>query len=344
MTGGTGYIGSHTVVELMQSGFEVVIIDNLDNSDACVIERIGSIVGRKPELVVADIRDVAKVAAVLQESRADAIIHFAGLKSVSESCAEPLRYYDVNVVGTLGLLQAMTEARVSKMVFSSSTTVYGNATTVPITEEAPLNPACPYGQTKLVAENLLRDVAGAAGSNWKFAILRYFNPVGAHESGVIGEDPHGVPTNLMPYVSQVAVGRRRQLAIWGNDYPTKDGTAIRDFIHVVDLAKGHLAALRALADGDRVLTVNLGTGRGTSVLELVSTFAEVAGVSVPYEFAARRQGDVAINFADASRALSTLGWKAERDLRAMCRDAWNWQSNNPDGYGTEDAPAHSDEA
>ena len=246
VTGGTGYIGSHTVVELMQSGFEVVIIDNLDNSDACVIERIGSIVGRKPELVVADIRDVAKVAAVLQESRADAVIHFAGLKSVSESCAEPLRYYDVNVVGTLGLLQAMTEARVSKMVFSSSTTVYGNATTVPITEEAPLNPACPYGQTKLVAENLLRDVAGAAGSNWKFAILRYFNPVGAHESGVIGEDPHGVPTNLMPYVSQVAVGRRRQLAIWGNDYPTKDGTAIRDFIHVVDLAKGHLAALRVL--------------------------------------------------------------------------------------------------
>lgn len=336
MTGGTGYIGSHTVVELMQSGFEVVVVDNLDNSDACVIERIGSIVGRKPTLVVADIRDVPKVTAVLQESRVDAVIHFAGLKSVSESCTQPLRYYDVNVVGTLRLLQAMAEARVTKMVFSSSTTVYGNATAVPITEDAPLNPACPYGQTKLVAENVLRDAAGIPGSNWKFAILRYFNPVGAHESGTIGEDPRGVPTNLMPYVSQVAVGRRSKLSIWGQDYPTKDGTAIRDFIHVVDLANGHLAALRALAaNGDKVLTVNLGTGRGTSVLELVSTFSEVTGVPVPYEFAARRQGDVAINFADANRALKTLGWKAELDLRAMCRDAWNWQSRNPNGYASQ---------
>jgi UDP-glucose 4-epimerase len=342
VTGGAGYIGSHTVVELMQSGFEVVIVDNLDNSDACVIERIGSIVGRKPQLVVADIRDVPKVTAVLQEFRVDAVIHFAGLKSVSESCAEPLRYYDVNVVGTLRLLQAMAEARVSKMVFSSSTTVYGNPTTVPITEDAPLIPACPYGQSKLTAENILRDVAEVTGSNWKFALLRYFNPVGAHESGTIGEDPHGVPTNLMPYVSQVAVGRRRTLVIFGQDYPTKDGTAIRDFIHVVDLARGHLAALRVLADGDEsVFAVNLGTGRGTSVLELVSTFAEVTGVPVPYEFATRRQGDVAICFADASRALNVLGWKAERDLRVMCRDAWNWQSRNPHGYGTQSRPSHS---
>ena len=342
LTGGTGYIGSHTVVELMQSGFEVVIVDSLDNSDACILERIGSIVGRKPRLVVADIRDVQTLVAVLQEFRVDAVIHIAGLKSVSESCAEPLRYYDVNVVGTLRLLQAMAEARVSRMVFSSSTTVYGNPTTVPITEDAPLNPACPYGQSKLMAENILRDVAGVTGSNWKFAILRYFNPVGAHESGNIGEDPHGIPTNLMPYVSQVAVGRRPKLAIFGRDYPTKDGTAIRDFIHVVDLAKGHLAALRVLADGDEsVFAVNLGTGRGTSVLELVSTFAEVTGVPVPYEFATRRQGDVAICFADASRALDVLGWKAERDLRMMCRDAWNWQSRNPHGYGTQRRPSYS---
>ena len=342
MTGGTGYIGSHTVVELMQSGFEVVIVDNLDNSEACVIERIGSIVGRKPQLVVADIRDVPKVTAVLRESQVDAVIHFAGLKSVSESCAEPLRYYDVNVVGTLRLLQAMAEARVSKMVFSSSTTVYGNPTTVPITEDAPLTPACPYGQSKLTAENILRSVAEVTGSNSKFAILRYFNPVGAHESGTIGEDPHGVPTNLMPYISQVAVGRRRKLAIWGQDYPTKDGTAVRDFIHVVDLARGHLAALRVLTDGDEsVFSVNLGTGRGTSVLELVSKFAEVTGVPVPYEFAARRQGDVAICFADTSRALNILGWKAERDLRAMCRDAWNWQSRNPHGYGMRSRPSRS---
>jgi UDP-glucose 4-epimerase len=333
VTGGTGYIGSHTVVELMQCGFDVLIIDNLENSNSCVLERIASIVGRKPRLVIADVRDTETVARVMKESRVDAVIHFAGLKVVSESVFDPLRYYDVNVCGTLRLLEAMTEAQVRKMVFSSSTTVYGDPTSVPILEDAPLRPACPYGQSKLVSENILRDVANVPGSDWKFAILRYFNPVGAHESGNIGEDPQDVPTNLMPYVSQVAVGRRRQLAIFGSDYPTKDGTAIRDFIHVVDLAKGHLAALQALADGDeKLLTVNLGTGRGTSVLELVSTFAEVSGADVRYEFAARRQGDVAVCFADASRALHVLRWRAERDLKTMCRDAWNWQSRNPDGY------------
>jgi UDP-glucose 4-epimerase len=339
VTGGAGYIGSHTVVELLQTGFNVVIVDNLDNSDACVIDRIEAIAGRRPKLVVADIRDRATVAAVLKESNASAVIHFAGLKVVSESCAEPLRYYDVNVVGTLRLLEAMTEAGVSRMVFSSSTTVYGDTAAVPITENAPLNPACPYGRSKLMVEDILRDLACVSGTDWRFVILRYFNPVGAHESGLIGEDPNGTPTNLMPYVTQVAVGRLAKLSIFGDDYPTPDGTAIRDFIHVVDLAKGHLAALQALKQGDKVVTVNLGTGRGSSVLELVTTFAEVSGVGVPYEFAARRQGDVAISYADASRARMALGWKAERDLAAMCRDAWNWQSRNPGGYRAKEGTA-----
>jgi UDP-glucose 4-epimerase len=332
VTGGAGYIGSHTVVELLKAGYEVVIVDNLNNSDPCVVDRIEAITGRRPRLVVVDIRDRATVAKVLKESNAQAVIHFAGLKVVSESCAEPLRYYDVNVVGTVRLLEAMAEAGVNRMVFSSSTTVYGETSAVPITESAPLNPACPYGRSKLMVEDILRDLVAVNGADWRFVILRYFNPVGAHESGMIGEDPNGTPTNLMPYVSQVAVGRLPKLAIFGNDYPTKDGTAIRDFIHVVDLAKGHLAALQALERGQKIVTVNLGTGCGSSVLELVTTFARVSGAAVPYEFAARRQGDVAISYADASRARSDLGWKADRDLAAMCRDAWKWQSRNPMGY------------
>jgi UDP-glucose 4-epimerase len=338
VTGGTGYIGSHTVVELLQAGYEVVIVDNLDNSDPCVVDRIEVITGRRPRLVVADIRDRATVAKVLKESNAKAVVHFAGLKVVPESCAEPLRYYDVNVVGTLRLLEAMADAGVARMVFSSSTTVYGDAAAVPISESAPLHPSCPYGRSKLMVEDILRDLAAVKGADWKFVMLRYFNPVGAHESGVIGENPNGTPTNLMPYVTQVAVGRLPRLSIFGNDYPTPDGTAIRDFIHVVDLAKGHLAALQALKRGERVVTVNLGTGRGSSVLELVTTFAQINGVRVPYEFAPRRQGDVVVSYADAAKAQTVLGWRAERDLAAMCRDAWNWQSRNPMGYRVKSNP------
>ena len=339
VTGGTGFIGSHTVVELMQSGAEVVIVDNLANSHACVLDRIESIVGRRPRLIVADVRDRKAMAAALKESGAGAVMHFAGVKSVSESCAEPLRYYDTNVIGTLRLLEAMAETGVARMVFSSSTTVYGDSAQAPVTEDAALDPICPYGRTKLMAENILRDVAALPNLDWRFAILRYFNPVGAHESGLIGEDPNGIPTNLMPVVCQVAAGRRKQLSIFGRDYPTKDGTAIRDFIHVVDLAKGHLAALKVLtaANPDKVVTVNLGTGRGATVLELVSTFAKVNGVPVPHDLVGRRQGDVAVSYADATRAWRILGWRAEQDLAAMCRDAWKWQSRNSQGFNIEKA-------
>lgn len=340
VTGGAGYIGSHTTVELLQAGFDVVIVDNLENSDSGVIDRIAAIAGRRPRLVIADIRDRDAMAAALRESGAGAVMHFAGLKAVSESCAEPLRYYDTNVIGTLRLLEAMAETGVTRMVFSSSTTVYGDSAQVPVTEDAPLGPICPYGRTKLMAENILGDVVVLPRVDWRIAILRYFNPVGAHESGLIGEDPNGIPTNLMPVVCQVAVGRRKQLSIFGKDYPTKDGTAIRDFIHVVDLAKGHLAALRVLTGThpDKMVTVNLGTGRGATVQELVTTFAQVNGVPVPHEFVGRRQGDVAVSYADATRAFRVLGWRAERDLAAMCRDAWNWQSRNPNGYRSQKTP------
>jgi UDP-glucose 4-epimerase len=334
VTGGAGYIGSHTTVELMQAGFDVVIVDNLRSSQASVVDRIEAIVGRRPRLIVADIRDRRAMVAALKESDAGAVMHFAGLKVVTESQTEPLRYYDTNVVGTIRLLEAMTETGVNRMVFSSSTTVYGDTAHVPVTEDAALAPICPYGNTKLMAENILQDVAAQLDADWRFAILRYFNPVGAHESGLIGEDPNGVPTNLMPYVCQVAVGRLKKLSIFGSDYPTKDGTAIRDFIHVVDLAKGHLAALQTLTESrpDRVVTANLGTGRGTSVLELVTTFSKVNGVPVPYEFAGRREADIPVSYADASRAERVLGWRAERDLAAMCRCAWQWQSRNPNGF------------
>lgn len=341
VTGGTGYIGSHTVVELLQAGFDVVIVDNLQNSHSGVIDRIAAMAGRRPRLVEADVRDRDALVAALRESGAGAVMHFAGLKSVSESCAEPLRYYDTNVIGTLRLLEAMAETGVRRMVFSSSTTVYGESAQVPVTEEAPLEPVCPYGRTKLMAEQILNDMAALPGADWRFVVLRYFNPVGAHESGLIGEDPNGIPTNLMPVVCQVAAGRRQQLSIFGQDYPTKDGTAIRDFIHVVDLAQGHLAALRVLAGGHRekVVTVNLGTGRGATVLELVNTFAQVNGVPVPHELTGRRQGDVAVSYADATRAFQLLGWRAERDLAVMCRDAWNWQSRHSQGLDQQKAPS-----
>jgi UDP-glucose 4-epimerase len=335
VTGGTGYIGSHTVVELLAAGHAVTIVDNLSNSSLRVLDRIEKIAGRRPDFVRADLRDDDALAAIFRRAPIDAVIHFAGLKAVGESVAAPLRYYDNNVNGTLRLCSAMREAGVRRLVFSSSATVYGNPHTVRIVEDFPLQPANPYGRSKLMVEEILRDLA-AAEPGWQIALLRYFNPVGAHPSGLIGEDPRGVPNNLMPYVAQVAVGRRERLQVFGNDYPTADGTGVRDYIHVVDLARGHQAALAALTRHPGVLTSNLGTGRGHSVLEVVRAFEAACGRTIAYEVAPRRPGDVPAYFADPTLAATLLGWQAEFGLDAMCRDSWHWQSRNPDGYGAEE--------
>jgi UDP-glucose 4-epimerase len=333
LTGAAGYIGSHTCVEVMAAGWTPVIVDNLCNSSPVVLDRIARIAGARPQFVQADIRDAAALDRVFRDHRVDAVVHFAGLKAVGESVAEPLRYYDNNVNGTLVLLAAMAKHGVRKIVFSSSATVYGAATTMPLREDAPLGPTNPYGHSKLMVERILRDVA-AADPQWRVMLLRYFNPVGAHASGLIGEDPVGIPNNLMPFVAQVAVGRRARLQVFGNDYPTPDGTGVRDYIHVVDLALGHVAALRRIVaeDAPRETIVNLGTGRGHSVLEMVRAFEAASGRPVPYEIVGRRPGDVATCYADAARARALLGWAAQRDLAAMCADTWRWQSGNPDGY------------
>ena len=331
VTGGAGYIGSHTVVELLAAGQEVLIFDNLSNSSPRVLDRIESISGQRPNFVEGDIRDAAALRALFARYPISSVIHFAGLKAVGESVAQPLRYYDNNVNGSLCLFEAMAEAGVKTLVFSSSATVYGDPHAVPIEEDFPLSATNPYGRSKLHIEEMLRDI-GQADDSWRIALLRYFNPVGAHASGLIGEDPQGIPNNLMPYVTQVAVGRREELGVFGNDYPTPDGTGVRDYIHVVDLARGHLAALRALERETGVLTVNLGTGRGYSVLEVVAAFEKASGRPVPYKILARRPGDVASCYAQPARARETLGWQAEFDLDAMCRDSWNWQSKNPKGY------------
>ena len=333
LTGATGFIGSHACIEVMAAGWTPVIIDNLCNSSPVVLDRIEQITGHRPVFVQADVRDREALDRIFGERAIDAVVHFAGLKSVGESVAEPLRYYENNVVGTLVLLDAMQRHGVKRIVFSSSATVYGMAEQMPLTEESPLQPVNPYGRTKLMVEQVLRDVA-AADPEWRVMLLRYFNPVGAHESGLIGEDPAGTPNNLMPFVAQVAVGRRPRLRIYGNDYPTMDGTGVRDYIHVVDLASGHVAALAKLvtADAPRETIVNLGTGRGHSVLEVVKTFEAASGRAVPYDIVARRPGDVATCYADASRARALLGWEARRSLDEMCADAWRWQSANPDGF------------
>lgn len=332
VTGGAGYIGSHTVVELLNAGHAVTVIDNFCNSSPAVPERIERIAGRKPVFVRADVRDRAALQSLFEAHRYDAVIHFAGLKAVDESVAEPLRYYDNNVGGSLALFEAMARAGVKTVVFSSSATVYGDPASVPIREDAPVAPTNPYGRSKLMVEDILRETA-AADAGWRVALLRYFNPVGAHESGLIGEDPNGVPNNLMPYISQVAVGRRECLSVWGGDYPTPDGTGVRDYIHVVDLARGHLAALEHMpASG--VLTVNLGTGRGYSVLEVLRAFERASGRPVPYRIAARRPGDVAVCYADPALAAARLGWRAEYDIDRMCADTWRWQRMNPQGYAT----------
>jgi UDP-glucose 4-epimerase len=324
VTGGTGYIGSHTTVELMMSGLDVLVVDNLSNSKASVIGRIERIVGRQPRFVEADIRDREALKALFDEHGIDAVIHFAGLKAVGESVAQPLRYYDNNIHGSLVLFQTMADAGVKTLVFSSSATVYGEPHAVPIREDFPLSATNPYGRSKLIIEDILRDVANADVA-WRIALLRYFNPVGAHETGLIGEDPQGVPNNLMPYIAKVAVGNLAELSVFGNDYPTHDGTGVRDYIHVVDLARGHLAALKALKDSSKVLTVNLGTGQGYSVLDMVRTFEEVSGKKVPYRVVGRRPGDIAACYADPSLAKSLLGWEAKNGIKEMCRDTWRWQ-------------------
>lgn len=331
VTGGAGYIGSHTVVALLQAGHELVIFDNLSNSSIRVLERIERIAGVRPAFVEGDIRDAGAMAAVFKAWPITAVIHFAGLKSVGESVAQPMRYYDNNLVGTLRLCEAMAEAGVRNLVFSSSATVYGDPHAVPIREDFPLQATNPYGRTKLQIEEMLRDFA-ASDPAWRIALLRYFNPVGAHASGLIGEDPRGIPNNLMPFVTQVAIGRRPELSVFGNDYPTPDGTGVRDYIHVVDLARGHLAALTALEVAAGVQTVNLGTGRGYSVLEVIAAFEKASGRRVPYRIVPRRPGDVAACYADPAFAQAQLGWTAEFDLDAMCRDAWRWQEANPEGY------------
>ncbi|MFK7829473.1 MAG: UDP-glucose 4-epimerase GalE [Congregibacter sp.] len=336
LTGGAGYIGSHSCVAFREAGFEVALLDNLSNSSAQVIERLERILGEAPQLFQADIRDEESVEVALKEFKPDAVIHFAGLKAVGESVDEPVRYYDNNVNGTLCLLRAMEAAAVRTLVFSSSATVYGDPASVPIREDFPLSATNPYGRSKLMVEEILGDFV-ASRSDWRVCLLRYFNPVGAHSSGLIGENPLGVPNNLMPYVAQVAVGRLQRLSVYGDDYPTRDGTGVRDYIHVTDLAEGHVKALQALADDAQVvpgapMVVNLGTGLGYSVLELVHAFEVASGRSVPFDIVPRRAGDIAECFADPSRARNLLGWEARFNLDRMCEDAWRWQSMNPEGF------------
>lgn len=325
VTGGLGYIGSHTCVELLVAGHEVVAVDNLANSKLAVRERVAAIAGRPLAFAEVDVRDAAALAAVFRQHGFDAVIHFAGLKAVGESVAQPLRYYDNNVHGSQVLLQVMEQFDVRTLVFSSSATVYGDPHAVPIVEDFPLRATNPYGHSKLMVEQVLRDVA-AADPRWHIALLRYFNPVGAHESGLIGEDPNGIPNNLLPYIAQVAAGRRAQLSVFGDDYPTADGTGIRDYIHVVDLAIGHVKTLDKLMRTPGVLTYNLGTGRGNSVLEMVRAFERASGRAIAYAVAPRRAGDIAQCYADASLAERELGWKAVRSTDQMCADAWRWQS------------------
>lgn len=334
VTGGAGYIGSHTCVELLNAGSDVTVFDNFSNSHPESLARVQRITGKPVRLIRGDCRDRGALVSALRESGATAVIHFAGLKAVGESVQQPLAYYDNNVVGSLRLLEAMGECQVKQLVFSSSATVYGEPQKLPLTEDHPLSATNPYGQTKLMVEEILRDLR-RSDPTWRIGILRYFNPVGAHASGLIGEDPRGVPNNLVPFVAQVAVGRREHLNVWGQDYSTPDGTGVRDYIHVVDLALGHLKALEALTRLDGLpgcLTVNLGTGKGYSVLDIVRAFEAASGKPVPYKVGPRRSGDVAACYADPARAAAQLGWRAERGLPAMCADAWRWQSANPNGY------------
>ncbi|WP_288842938.1 UDP-glucose 4-epimerase GalE [uncultured Deefgea sp.] len=331
LTGGAGYIGSHTYIELVKAGFKPVILDNFNNAKPEVLERLQTITGQAIEWVKADVRDRAALDAVFARWSFSAVVHFAGWKAVGESVAKPLAYYDNNVVGSLRLLDAMKAANVKNLVFSSSATVYGDPHAVPILEDFPLSATNPYGRSKLMVEDILRDLR-VAEPEWNIALLRYFNPVGAHESGLIGEDPQGIPNNLMPFVAQVAVGKRAQLSVFGGDYATPDGTGVRDYIHVVDLAIGHVKALQKLETQPGNITLSLGTGVGYSVLDMVKAFEQASGNSVPYAIVERRAGDIATCYADPSKALAELGWRAEKTLQDMCNDSWRWQSQNPNGF------------
>jgi UDP-glucose 4-epimerase len=334
--GGTGYIGSHTCVELAARGHALVVADNLSNSSQRVLDRLQRITGQAIDFRLVDLRDRGATFDLLAGGGFDAVVHFAALKAVGESCERPLDYFDNNITGTLNLLQAMREAGVRRLVFSSSATVYGDPDRVPVDEDAPLRVTNPYGRTKLVMEQLIGDLC-TADPSFQAGILRYFNPVGAHGSGLIGEDPTGTPNNLMPYICQVAVGRRERLSVYGGDWPTVDGTGVRDYIHVVDLARAHADAIATLARTDSGFTVNLGTGSGVSVLQLVQAFERASGRAVPYAIVDRRPGDVAAVYADPARAQALLGWRAELDVDDMCRDAWRWQSMNPAGYAGEES-------
>ena len=331
VTGGAGYIGSITCVQLIAAGFRPVILDSLVNAKAAVLDRIEQVSGHRPDFIEADVRDRARVLQVLREHAIDAVIHFAGLKAVGESVAQPLRYYDNNVQGSLVLIDAMREAGVKTLVFSSSATVYAETQDMPLREDAPLGASSPYGRSKLMVEQMLADVV-ASDPSWSMTALRYFNPVGAHPSGLLGEDPQGVPNNLMPFIAQLAVGQRSVLRVFGNDYETPDGTGVRDYIHVMDLADGHLAALQHAHGRAGHHVFNLGSGQGHSVMEMLATFAQACGKSLPHEFVPRRSGDLAAFWADASLAEKVLGWRVRRSLQAMCEDTWRWQSQNPKGY------------
>ncbi|MGQ7383341.1 UDP-glucose 4-epimerase GalE [Streptococcus suis] len=331
VTGGAGYIGSHTVVELLKLGKEVVIVDNLSNSSILVLDCIETITGKRPTFYELDVADKEALRQVFENENIEAAIHFAGYKAVGESVAKPIMYYENNIMSTLALVEAMAEFGVKKIVFSSSATVYGLNNPSPLVETMPTSATNPYGYTKVMLEQILRDVE-VADKEWSIALLRYFNPIGAHESGLIGEDPAGIPNNLMPFIAQVAVGKREELSVFGNDYDTIDGTGVRDYIHVIDLALGHIKALEKISTTAGVHTYNLGSGQGTSVLELVQAFEKVNGVPVPYKIVDRRPGDVATCYANADKALEELDWKTEKTIEDMCRDTWNWQSKNPNGY------------
>lgn len=330
VTGGAGYIGSHTVLELLNDGYGVVVVDNLCNASEESLRRVEKLTGKKVTFYRADVRDSEAMHKVFTENKIDWVIHFAGLKAVGESVAKPIEYYDNNLISTLVLLETMREFNVKNFIFSSSATVYGDPERLPLDEGCSLSTTNPYGATKLMQENMLRDVWNA-DKEWNIVLLRYFNPVGAHESGCIGEDPKGIPNNLMPYVAQVASGKLKQIGVFGNDYPTPDGTGVRDYIHVVDLAKGHVAAIKALKESGLHI-YNLGTGNGYSVLDMIHAFEKACGKKLPYEIKPRRAGDIPACYASSAKAERELGWKAQYDLEKMCADQWNWQKNNPNGY------------
>lgn len=335
VTGGAGYIGSHTVIELIKAGYDAVIVDNLYNSKKEAVKRVEQIVGKKVPLYVADILDKDALRKIFTENKIDAVINFAGYKAVGESVRKPIEYYHNNIGGLISLVEVMREFNCKNLVFSSSATVYGDPASVPIKEDFPLSTTNPYGSTKLFIEYILKDLE-KADPEWNIAILRYFNPVGAHESGLIGEDPNGIPNNLCPYITKVIIGKLPKVNVFGGDYKTPDGTGVRDYIHVVDLAVGHVLAVKKLLDKSGLYVVNLGTGRGYSVLEVIKAFSKAAGKDIPYEIVARRPGDIAECYADTALAEKMLGFKATRTIDDMCRDALNWQLKNPDGYGDKE--------